>query len=120
MAKKTAARRKPTPAQTAVRFVGERLRQLREARGLSQEALAARAKVSAKFVGEVERSTSNVSVTVMWALVVDGLRMSMAEFFMATDEAVADDVATMAAIVGAQPPEARRQAIRVLRALFDE
>ncbi len=110
------------PASTperAVQFIGERLRQLREARGLSQETLAARAKVSAKFIGEVERATTNTSVTVLWQLAVDGLGVSLSEFFQAADGAVADDVATATAIVSAQTPEARRRGIRVLRALYE-
>lgn len=75
-----------------MQFIGERLRQLREARGLSQETLAARAKVSAKFISEVERATTNTSVTVLWQLAVDGLGVSLSEFFQAADGAVADDV----------------------------
>lgn len=39
--------------------VGVRLRELRLARGLTQEALAERSELSYKFVGEVERGSAN-------------------------------------------------------------
>lgn len=73
VSKSSGSRTKPAPADAAARFVGDRLRQLRETAGLSQEGLAARSKLSAKFVGEVERAATNVSIGVLWKLVVDGL-----------------------------------------------
>jgi transcriptional regulator with XRE-family HTH domain len=117
VAKKPASRRKLEPGELAVRFVADRVRQLREARGWSQEMVAAKAGVSAKFIGEIERGTTNTSIAVLWQL-TSGLGVSLPEFFLAADDAAATDVATVGAIVGAQPPAARRQAIRLLRALW--
>lgn len=117
--RKPASRKlKPKPTDEARRFVAERLRQARDERGLSQEALAGRAGVSSKFVGEVERAATNVSVGVVWQLCA-GLGITPAEFFLGGRAGdVDDDVAVVTAIVRAQPPEARRQAIRLLRALY--
>lgn len=48
--------------------VGARLRQLRQARRLTQEQLAERAGLSYKFVGEVERGRGNPTLTTLAAL----------------------------------------------------
>jgi len=45
--------------------VGERIRSLRNARALSQQALAEKAGISYKYLGEVERGQVNVSVEVL-------------------------------------------------------
>ena len=44
------------------KILGETVRELRRLAGLSQETLAERADLSAKFIGEVERGTVNISV----------------------------------------------------------
>ena len=48
--------------------VGARLRQLRQARKLTQEQLAERAGLSYKFIGEVERGRGNPTLTTLSAL----------------------------------------------------
>jgi transcriptional regulator with XRE-family HTH domain len=48
--------------------VGTRLRQLRQARRLTQEQLAERAGLSYKFVGEVERGRGNPTLTTLASL----------------------------------------------------
>jgi transcriptional regulator with XRE-family HTH domain len=45
-----------------VKVFGERLRELRRARGLSQERLALLAKVDRSYVGQAERGTRNVAL----------------------------------------------------------
>jgi XRE family transcriptional regulator, regulator of sulfur utilization len=42
--------------------LGDRLRSLRKDRGLSQERLGRRSRLSGKFIGEVERGEKSVSV----------------------------------------------------------
>jgi transcriptional regulator with XRE-family HTH domain len=44
------------------KFLGQRLRVLRKQRGWSQEKLGARAGLSGKFIGEVERGEKSISV----------------------------------------------------------
>lgn len=48
--------------------VGARLRQLRQARKLTQEDLAERAGLSYKFIGEVERGRGNPTLTTLASL----------------------------------------------------
>lgn len=49
-------------AATVGKRLGARIKELRRRQGLTQEALAERAKVSYKFLGEVERGTGNPSL----------------------------------------------------------
>jgi len=44
------------------KFLGERLRALRKERGLSQERLGQRSRLSGKFIGEVERGEKSISI----------------------------------------------------------
>ena len=60
--------------------VGARLRKMREAADLSQEALAERAGLHRNYVGSVERGERDVSVTVLASLIA-ALDSTLAEFF---------------------------------------
>ncbi|MGA8744885.1 MAG: helix-turn-helix transcriptional regulator [Solirubrobacterales bacterium] len=52
----------PEPISPATRAFGERVRERREALGLSQEALAAKSGVHWTFLGQVERGRRNLSL----------------------------------------------------------
>lgn len=82
--------------------------------------MGARAGVTSKYISEIERGATSVSVPILWQLSVDGLGVPLTEFFMVSDDKVADDVATLVAVVGAQPPAVRQRALRVVRAVIDE
>ena len=58
--------------------VGARLKQLRQARRLTQEQLAERAGLSYKFVGEVERGRGNPTLTTL-AAITDALDVQLVE-----------------------------------------
>jgi transcriptional regulator with XRE-family HTH domain len=59
---------------------GRRVRELREARGLTQEALAHRAGLHRAVVGFIERAEREVGVTTVWPL-ADALEVDPGEFF---------------------------------------
>jgi transcriptional regulator with XRE-family HTH domain len=52
----------PEPISPATRVLGERIRERREALGLSQESLAERSGVHWTFLGQVERGRRNLSL----------------------------------------------------------
>lgn len=62
----TARRRKNIGSDRAVphvrTFLGQRLRELRKHRGLSQERLGHGSSLSGKFIGEVERGEKSISI----------------------------------------------------------
>ena len=60
------------------RAFGGRVRALRQARGLSQEALADLAGIHRTYVGSVERGERNIALDNIWAL-ADALGVSAAE-----------------------------------------
>lgn len=62
--------------------VGERLRQVREARGLSQRELARRADISNATVSQIESNTINPSVGAL-KRILDAVPMALADFFAA-------------------------------------
>ena len=59
------------------KFLGQRLRTLRKWRKLSQEALGQRARLSGKFIGEVERGEKSISVDSLYR-VATSLRVPLA------------------------------------------
>ena len=57
--------------------LGERLRRLREDRGLTQEEVATRAGFTAKYLSECERGLRDLPITSLRAIVEDGLSASL-------------------------------------------
>lgn len=62
------------------RQFGARLRQLRKARGLSQEAVALSCDLDRSYLGAIERGERNVSLVNIHR-VARALRLNVAEFF---------------------------------------
>src|ERR1700675_4652167 len=52
------------------KFLGQRLRELRKHRGLSQERLGKRSSLSGKFIGEVERGDKSISIDSLYKVAV--------------------------------------------------
>ena len=52
------------------KFLGQRLRELRKQRGLSQERLGDRSSLSGKFIGEVERGEKSISIDSLYRVSV--------------------------------------------------
>jgi transcriptional regulator with XRE-family HTH domain len=100
---------------------GARLRHFREAQGLTQEALARGASLSAKFVSRIENGRTNPSIDVVARLIEQGLELPMSAFFARdlNDDSRAD-LAQLEALLGSQPLAVRRRALRVLKALCEE
>jgi transcriptional regulator with XRE-family HTH domain len=102
------------------RAVGKRVRVLRDAADLTQEDLGRRSKLSPKFISAIENGHTNPSIGVV-ARISAAMELPLSAFFSVEPPGeLVDDVAEVAALVGAQPPQARKRALRVLRALFDD
>ena len=63
-----------------LRSLGLRVRQLREARDLSQEALGEKAQLDQTYISGIERGVRNASVVVL-ARLAGALKISLAELF---------------------------------------
>lgn len=88
---------------------------------MTQETVAKRSGVSAKFISEIENAHVNPSFDVVARLVEDGLEIPLSAFF-SDDKAgeIRGDLAQLAALFGGQPAVIRRRALRVLKALCEE
>lgn len=65
--------------------LGERIRHLRKARGLTQEQLAQAAGISDKYLSEVERGASKVSVEIL-DKIATGLNIGIQDILSLTSE----------------------------------
>ena len=104
------------------RTLGDRLRNLRKERGLSQQRLGQRSGLSGKFIGEVERGEKSVSVDSLYHVSValdiplrDLTDMGPARRSKGTNPEVEK---LLALLSGPRKPEQVRRAYEVLRAMF--
>jgi transcriptional regulator with XRE-family HTH domain len=103
------------------KFLGQRLRELRKQRGLSQERLGERSTLSGKFVGEVERGEKSISVDSLYR-VSRALRVPLGHLTdirpgprMVPSEAVEK---IFALVLGQHRPVDLRRAYETLRAML--
>ena len=66
-------------------LLGKRIRSLRKIRNLSQEQLAEKADISSKYLGEIERGRSNITIDIMEKLST-ALEIDMVDFFESNHE----------------------------------
>jgi transcriptional regulator with XRE-family HTH domain len=101
--------------------LGKRLRHFRHSAELTQEDVAHRARLSAKFISEVENNRRSPTIGVLTRLVEDGLKVPLAAFFSSDRPGdIADDVKQLDALLAGQSAVMRRRALRLLSALFEE
>lgn len=83
-----------SPGMTSSQSLGQRLRDAREARGMSLREMARRIDVSPSFVSQVERGKANPSVGTLYALVSElgaSLDELMGDSPIATEQEVVDE-----------------------------
>jgi transcriptional regulator with XRE-family HTH domain len=61
--------------------IAQRIKELRDQRGLTQEALAYKSDVDRTYMNHVENGKRNISIINLEKIIVDGLEVSMLEFF---------------------------------------
>jgi transcriptional regulator with XRE-family HTH domain len=103
------------------KFLGQRLRALRKQRGLSQERLGRRSRLSGKFIGEVERGEKSISVDSLYH-VATALRVPLRAL---TDvqpnrhgNVPSEEAERIYAVVSGLSRRALRRAYQVLQAMF--
>ena len=98
-------------------LLGQRLRAVREQRGLSQEMLGQRAGLSGKFIGEVERGRKSISIDSLYR-VAAALGIPLAYLTDVRDWAASDEaekiLALVANLVRLEDLQAAYQVLRVL------
>lgn len=106
------------PISLGRRF-GAHIRALREARHLTQEALAERSDLSVDAIRRIERGAFSPSLNTVAGL-AKGLDISLASLFEGFDRGRRDDVAEIADYLATRSAREVRAVWRVVRALFDE
>src|SRR5204862_6769976 len=106
------------------KFLGQRLRALRKQGELSQERLGDRAGLSGKFIGEVERGATSISIDSLYRVSV-ALEIPLRELTdVRADKPSAvpsEDAEKIFALVsGRRRPADIRKVYRVLQAIFDK
>ena len=104
------------------KFLGQGLRELRKQRGLSQERLGERSRLSGKFIGEVERAEKSISIDSLYR-VAAALEVPLRQL---TDVRPGRRVVVpsqeaekiFALVSGENPPTKVRRAYEVLRAML--
>jgi len=64
--------------------VGTRIREIRNSKGITQEALAWKSDVDRTFMNHVENGKRNISLLSLEKIVVNGLEISFNDFFNST------------------------------------
>lgn len=85
---------------------------------MTQEALARAAKLTSKFVSQIENGRVNPSIAVLTRIVEDGLGLSFAVFFAWSPGD--GDLSAVVALLAAQPLERRKKIIRAVESLCGE
>jgi transcriptional regulator with XRE-family HTH domain len=103
------------------KFLGQRLRIVRKQRALSQERLGARAGLSGKFIGEVERGEKSISIDSLYR-VAGALEVRLRDLTDVTTDRAAvpsEDAERIFALISRRRrPQDLRRAYNVLRAML--
>ena len=104
-------------------FLGQRLRELRKQRGLSQERLGHASSLSGKFIGEVERGEKSISIDSLYrtsvALGVPLRTLSDVRPGRRTVVPSKEAEQIVALVSGRHPAGELRKAYEILRAILD-
>lgn len=107
--------------------LGGRLRELREAAGLSQEAVGERAGFGGKYIGEIEKGLRDVPISTLRAVIEHGLGLRVDAAFagkgqrhVASEMTHPREVELTATLIAAVPIKLRRPLLALVRAIANE
>ncbi len=110
--------------------LGARLRQLREAAGLTQEAVAERAGFGGKYLGEIEKGLRDVPLSTLRAIAENGLGVHLDKVFgakgapssprNAPPRAQPRDVELTAELIGRLPLRQRRPLLALVKEMIEK
>jgi transcriptional regulator with XRE-family HTH domain len=100
--------------------IGSRIRTAREGLGLSQEALAARARLNTSYLSQIERGKKAPSLEVL-NRVASAVRLSLAELFVEEEGGGARgaQLKELEILVDAMPSDKRPALLTLIRSLTD-
>lgn len=101
--------------------VASRVREFRNAAGLTQETVSTRAGITAKNLSRIENGHTNPSIEVLARLVELGIGVPLSGFFRDGDPGeLRSDLDKLESLFASQPAAVRRRALRVMRSLCED
>ena len=98
-------------------LIGRQIKTLRQAKGLSQEELAAMIPMNSKYLSGIERGRANPTLDILMKL-ADALKVGVSEFFCYDDEKTPKDLAQLISGLIAEGDQSKlRLAGKVLNAI---
>ncbi|WP_339192781.1 helix-turn-helix transcriptional regulator [Paenibacillus sp. FSL W8-1287] len=106
-------------AEAFVKIVGDKIRELRTEKGLSQEKLGELAELNSNYIGQIERGEKSISVFTL-KKIADGLSMSLEELFRLIDPADRTDaLGEITELLSRRPVQEHAKALAVVKAVLD-
>jgi transcriptional regulator with XRE-family HTH domain len=98
---------------------GKHIRSLRRARGITQDVLAVRSKLSADTIRRIEHGSFSASIDTLRKL-CNGLNLSPATIFESFEVGRSDDLRELIDLISDRPAVQLKILTRVIRVLIDE
>lgn len=106
-------------AEVFIQLVGDKIRALRAAKGLSQEKLGELADLNSNYIGQIERGEKSISVYTLKKL-ANGLSLSLEELFAKIDPAShTGDLEKITSLIQERPIEEHAKILALLRAALN-
>lgn len=105
-------------ASELVRRLGARLRELRDARGLTQEQLGEKAGISWHFVSSIERGRKGATTDTL-AKLAALLDVTLSELFLGVDKPLPKETKRLETALAGKSPDAQRHILRILAEALD-
>ncbi|WP_053376059.1 helix-turn-helix domain-containing protein [Paenibacillus sp. FJAT-27812] len=99
------------------KLIGQRIRQLRKAKNLTQEELGEKADLQSQYIGGVERGERNISLETLEKIIV-GLKMTPAKFF-AFSELVPTSTSTKDEIIEIFTADLKSKNLKEVQRVFE-
>jgi transcriptional regulator with XRE-family HTH domain len=118
-AKSIGTPRKSVDRATQLRHhLGARIRALRDARGLTQEMIADRIKVTQKYISQLECGQRSPSWETLVAIAHQGFQIKLATLMFGIDEDVELEIRDLSDVLAGRPKEARRDLLRAVELML--
>lgn len=98
--------------------LGARVRELREARGLTQEALGERAECSWHYVSSIERGRKGATTETLAALAA-ALDVTLSELFVGVDRPLPREAKRLDTALAGKSTETQRRILRIVAEALD-
>ncbi|MDO3409711.1 helix-turn-helix transcriptional regulator [Saccharibacillus sp. CPCC 101409] len=106
-------------AELFVKLLGEKVRELRVEKGLSQEKLGELAELNSNYIGQIERGEKSISVFTL-KKIANGLSLSLEEVYRRIDPAShTDALEEVVALMLTRPEREHKKILALLKAAFE-